>query len=265
MYPYFIINWVKVYSLGIWIVISLIVLIFLVYHYSKRYSINFWRFFNRIPVFLILPYLLGSYFYYAIEYFIFVPTTINELKLFLLPYGYEFSFIGISFWLFLAFIIFLKNIKIKAELNKWIDILFYSFSLTLVPLGLFLLLGDNFIGQPTDSILGVRSFFEDSRLIDYNKVYPVWLFVSMIWLLSFLLVFFINYVIKRNWVWVLGFILLIIGMNIVFFFQQYPQHWVFNMFDITFDVKNYWSFLLIIMIIVYYTLKVKRLNNKNEG
>jgi hypothetical protein len=79
----------------------------------------------------------------------------------------------ISIGMFLKKIIRVENRKNRA------DILFFAFSLAIVPLGIFLMFGDNFIGFPTDSIIGVKSLHFESQLNKFNAVLPIGLFLSI--------------------------------------------------------------------------------------
>ncbi len=259
MYPYLEIFGIKVYTLGIGIVLCIFFFLFWLKHYSYKNNLNFWKFFTRFPLFIILIYFFWSYFYYLIEYFIVLPTSLAEVKMIFSPYWYNFSFIGLSFGFFLSLFIFLRRCPLKSEAKKRIDIIFYSLALTLIPLGFFLLLGDNFIGKPTDSLIWIKTFFENSELIKYDRVYPVGFFVSIAGLFSFLLFFFLHYLFKLNGIWIFGFIILIIFLNFVFNFQQYPKHWVVEFMNIWLDLKNFWSFGLIFTLIFYnfFVLKFK--------
>ncbi|NOZ44164.1 MAG: hypothetical protein GXP45_03350 [bacterium] len=77
------------------------------------------------------------------------PRSYEELSILLSPRGFHFHFVGILLGIVISIAIFLKKIKRYENKKVWIDILFFSFALALVPLGFFLLLGDNFIGQTT--------------------------------------------------------------------------------------------------------------------
>lgn len=234
------------------IVLSILTLIFLVRFYSTRFKLDFWKFFNWIPLFLFLPYILGSYSYYVIERPFIIPMEWNEVMMILSPYWYKFHFIWISLWILIAVFFFLNSVKIKTERLKWIDVLFYSISLCLVPLWFFLILWDNFIWQPSNSALAISAFLEDSQLYKYNKVYPAWLFLSFASIASFIITFVFNYIVKKYWVWLLWFAVLLFSFNFVFLFQHYSRHQVLDVFWFTLDIKNYWTIFLIGFIWYYF-------------
>ncbi|UFX82981.1 hypothetical protein [Candidatus Absconditicoccus praedator] len=267
MYPFFELFGITIYMTGIGVVVFVLTFVFLMNFYAKRYNVNFWRFFNWLPVFLILPYFFGSYLYHLFDSLLIIPLSINDLMLILSPYGYDFSFIGISLGLFLSTILFLKNVDIKNEQLKWIDIIFYSLSLALVPFGFFLLLGDDFIGQPTNSFLGVSALIPESFIYRFDQVYPVGLILSLVSILCFVLVFSMSYVLKKYGVGLLGFILLLLMLNFIFQFQLYSHNFGISMFGYNFDVKNYWTLILSGIILFYYFryIKSKEIYNKNKG
>ncbi len=252
MYPQIELGWVTFYMTWAAIIFFILSNIFLISFYSKRFNVNFWKFFNWLPVFLILPYILWSYIYHLFSSLLIIPLNFNDLLLILSPYWYDFSFIWISLWLFIAISLFIKNIEVKIEKYKRIDIFFYSISLSLVPLWMLLLLWDDFIWKPTGSALWMTAFSQDSIIYNYEKVYPVWLFLAIAWILSFIVWLFLNYATKKHWIWFLGFIMLLLILNIVFYYQLYPKYFVINMFDYSFDVKNYWTLILSWLIIFLF-------------
>ena len=75
---------------------------------------------------------------------------------------------------------FFKKIFMKTERYKWVDVMFYSFSAAMIPLGLFLMLGDTFIGKPTDAWFGVVALLNDSAWTNFGRVLPLGIFVSII-------------------------------------------------------------------------------------
>ena len=55
----------------------------------------------------------------------------------------------------------------KSEQNKRINVFFFAYAAALIPLGFFLRLGDNFVGQATDGWYGVMALLNDSALTNY--------------------------------------------------------------------------------------------------
>lgn len=254
MYPFFEIFWMKIYMTWIWIFFSLLTFMFLIWHYWKKYSLNFWKFFNFLPLFTILPYLSWSYFYFLLELKKIVPLDVNDLMFIISPYWYHFHFIWIVLWFLVCFLLFFSYVKTKIEILKRVDVLFYSVSLSIIPLWFFLLLWDNYIWQSTNSPMWVSAFMPESELYKYGKVYPVWLYLSLVWIFSFIWTFFLHLVSKKYWIWFIWFILFFILVNIPIIFQYYPRHAVNTFLDFKFDIKNYFTVFIILFIIFYYYL-----------
>lgn len=80
---------------------------------------------------------------------------------------------GILLGIVLSLILFFKKIKTIENRKIWGDIFFYAFGLCIVPLGIFLFLGDNFIGKGTDSFLGVQALHSESQRNKFDAVYPI--------------------------------------------------------------------------------------------
>lgn len=252
MYPYIEMFGFKLYMTGVWIVAFILTNIYLVRFYCKRYWLNFWKYFNWIPVFLILPYLLWSYSYYLMERFFIIPWWINDILMILTSYWYKFNFVWISLGIWIATYLFLKTVNLKPEKLKRIDILFYSIALWIVPMWIFLLLWDNFIWVQSKSAIAISAFMEDSEIYKIWKVFPVGLLLSFISMISFLWTFLLHYVLKKHWVGIIGFIWLLLLLNFVFIMAQYPKHLVIWIFGITFDIKNFWTLIMSWAIFRYY-------------
>ncbi len=255
MFPYIEFSWIKIYMIWVWIIFFVLNVIYLVYHYWKKYSLNFWRFFNYLPLFLFFPYVLWKYFFSIVNpnIKIFIPYNLQDFLYIFTPYWYNFYFPWIVVWIFIAIYIFFKWIKIDIEIYKRIDVFFYSISLSLIPLWIFLLLWDNFIWEPTESFLWISAFMVDSQLYNFwNKVYPLWLFVSFIWILSFIIIFSLHYIRKKYWLWIYWFILILLLFNIPFLLQQYPRYFNISLWSLWFDMKNYFTIFMSIFLIYYY-------------
>ncbi len=258
MYPYIELGGLKIYMTGIGIVLSIIMFIVLMSFYTKRFGLNFWKFFNWLPVFLVLPYVLGGYFSYIIQYKDFLPINAIDIIRIITPYWYNFHFIWVSIGLIIALLLFLKTVSIKAEKYKRIDVFFYSFILSVVVLGFFLTLWDNFIWRDTKSMIWISALKADSELFKSNKVHPVGIYLSFVSIFTFWFTFFANYVFKKQGIWIIWFVVFLFLINFVFIFQQYPRHLVRSFGDFILDVKNYSTVIFIIFILFYYF----RLNSK---
>ncbi len=240
MYPYLILWWSKFYMTGIGIVFSFLVFIAIALYLTKKYHQNFWKFFYWLPLLIVLTYFLGSYINFIFNIGLF-PTNWSELIALISPYGYTFHFTWLLIGIFISIYIFLKKITRVENKKVWSDILFFSFALSLVPLWLFLLMGDNFIGTTTTSWMGIKSLHSDSQRNKFNLVYPIGLFLSL-W--SLFVVLFIKILKKKKFGYgMLGFAIMLIMISLILLLQQYSRHMVFSLGTLMFDLKQYSAFI----------------------
>ncbi len=254
MFPFFTIWWAKVYMTGVGIVISFLAFVIIVWYLSKRFLQWFWKFFYRLPLAITLVYFLGSYTQFVLSNQALFPTTIEQLFSIIGPYWYKFHFAWILLGLVISLFVFFKKIKTIENKKIWADIFFYGFTLCVVPLGIFLLLGDNFIWKTTDSFLAIKSLHSESQRNKFDSILPIWLFLS-IGALAIALFFHIKRIIfKKRWLWMQWLAILLIMINIVLMMQQYPRYMVIWAWNISFDIKQHVSFF-VIMICFYYHKK----------
>lgn len=173
MYPYITIRGVKLYMTGIGIVISFLTFVTIVWYLSRRYLQSFWKFFYWLPVLISLAYFLGSYTQFLLSTQHILPVSWTDLLYILAPHDYKFNFAGVLLGIVIALFIFFKKIKTNENKKIWIDIFFFAFSLSLVPFGIFLLLGDNFVGASTDSFFGMKSLHSESQWNKFDAVQPI--------------------------------------------------------------------------------------------
>jgi hypothetical protein len=144
--------------------------------------------------------------------------------------------------MYISISLFLKKIVRIENKKVWSDILFFSLWLSFVPLWLFLLMGDNFIGLVTNSWLWIKSLHSDSQRNKFILVYPIWLFLSL-W--SLFVSLYIKILKKKKFgYWLLGFSLMLIFIALLLLIQQYSRHAVFSLGNIVFDVKQYAAFFV---------------------
>ncbi len=249
MYPYIILWWSKFYLTGIGIIVSFLVFVGIAWYLTKKYHQNFWKFFYRLPFLIVLTYFFWSYIQFIFDVGI-LPTNGSEFVQLLSPYWYKFHFMGIVIGMFIAISIFLKKI-VRIE-NKKVrsDILFFSFALSLVPLWLFLLMGDNFIGTATTSWLGVKSLHSDSQRNKFSLVYPIGIFLS---LGALFVALYIKVIKKKRFGYgMLWFSILLIVVSLILLFQQYSRHVVFSLGNIMFDVKQYSAWIIALLTYFVY-------------
>ncbi len=252
MYPFFTIRGVKFYMTGIGIVVSFISFITIVWYLSKRYLQWFWKFFYWLPLVITLIYFLGSYTQFALSNQTLIPTSFEHIISIIGPYWYKFHFAGILVGLVIAMVIFFKKIKTVENKKTWADIFFYWFTLCLIPLGIFLLLGDNFIGKTSSSFLAMRSLHSESLWNKFDTVYPIGLFLS-IWAGLLASVLHLKKIIrKKRWFGMQWLAYLLIIINIVLMMQQYPRYMVISFGSISIDIKQHISFFVIMMCFYFH-------------
>lgn len=250
MYPYIILWWSKFYLTGIGIIISFLVFLGIARYLTKRYHQNFWKLFYRLPFLIVMTYFLGSYVNFIFDVGIF-PTNGAEFVQLLSPYGYKFHFMGMLIGILISISVFLKKIVRVENKKVWSDILFFSLALSLVPLWLFLLMWDNFMGMSTDTRLGIKSLHSDSQWNKFSLVYPIWLFLS---LGSLFVVLYIKALKKKKFGYgMLGFAIILILISLILLLQQYSRHAVFSLGSIVLDVKQYSAW--IVAALCYFTFR----------
>jgi hypothetical protein len=138
---------------------------------------------------------------------------------------------------------------------------FFSIAFAMIPMWLFLLLWDNFIWKPTIWFMWMKSLVSYSVWNKFAWVYPIGIWISIWALISLLYVVLLRRSKKRFGYWSIGFVLLIIFINISLLYQQYPRYLVIWFGSITFDIKQYISFL-VIMYFLYQFYKWKSYDNQ---
>lgn len=267
MFPSFEILWITVYMTWIWIITFLICFICIAFALCKKRHQDFYLLFYQIPFALVITYLMWKYVHFFLNVWI-IPTTKAEIISLLSPYGYTFHFVWLLIWFIISLIIFFSKIKRYENKQIRIDIFFFSTAISLIPLGIFLAFWDNFIGQYNTGRLSVKPLTTDSELNKFWSVYPVWLFLSVISIIVVWIWWIMEAKNKSFWSGIRWFILLIFGINIVFFFQQYPKYWVYSLHWITFDIKQYISiFAILFCLAVYFKRKnnTKHINQQNDN
>ncbi len=252
MFPFFTIWWAKIYMTWIGIIIAFLTFVVVVWYLSKRFLQWFWRFFYRLPLAITLSYLFGSYLQFVLTNQTIFPSSIAHILNILWPHEYKFHFGGILIGLVISLFVFFRKIKTIENKKTRIDIFFYAFALCLIPLGIFLLLGDNFIGQTTNSFLGMKSLHSESQRNKFDSVYPIGLFLA-IGALLIVAYFRIKRIFSKKrgvgFQWIIS---LLIMINLVLMLQQYPRYMVLGTWWISIDLKQHISFFVIMLCLYYH-------------
>jgi len=255
MFPYIIVWDLKIYMTSIGILVAFVTFLISSIYFCKKYKQNFWTLFQRVPILVGLMYLLSTYFNFVFNTGIF-PKNYWEFLTWISPYGFPFHFIWLLLGAVISIGLFIKKIKRYENKKVRIDLLFFSITIAIIPLGFFLLLGDDFIGKSTESLLGVKALHPDSQLNKFNAVYPVGILLSILAIIATITMWIIKRVKKTYGLGMRWFILLIIGINIIFFIQQYPKYGIVSIGGLVLDIKHHISFLVIMyMLSIYYKRK----------
>lgn len=256
MWPYINIGNTQIYMTWLGMVIWFLTFIISVFFHTQKYKTSFKDFFNSLPLLIVLMYTIGTYFFLLIEHGTFLPSR-DTIVLVFSPYWYNFHFVWVLLAVVIYFIFFLRRVRWNLQQKVWMDSFFYSIMIAVIPLGIFLVLGDDFIGTTTQWALGIQAFTDQSRLSKYSAVMPVWLFVSFAWILSLIMIELIKKRYKKPWIWYLWFAVFSFMLSVVFLFQQYPKHGVAKFFWLTVDIKQYicWIIMILCIYIFIYTGK----------
>jgi len=253
MFPYIELFWHTIYFQWIGIIFATLIFIFWVYRYSKKINLRFPYFFSFLSLFILIPYLLWRYVFDFLEYKFYLPVDIVN---FLSPYDYRFSFIWVSLWLLIVIFIFLSSLQYKQERKKWIDVFYFSISLSLIVIGPFLLLWDNFYWTLTNTMFGVTPFTPDTQIPYTSKIWPVWIFISILWIILYILGKILMAIFKKPSVTLYLLPILFFWLAYIFTFQQYPKHFLFWI-----DIKIFYSIVVWILSPIIFWIISKCDNN----
>jgi len=196
-------------------------------------------------------YLFWSYVDFALRVWIF-PTTRAELVSVISPYGYNLHFVGILLWIAIALWLFFKKIKRIENKKMYSDVFFFWITWAMIPLWLFLLLGDDFIWRSTSSIRGVQALHTESSINKFTGVYPIGLALSIGSALLFIAGAIWKKMQNQTGIGLIGLAYLLIFINIIILYQQYPRYGIMPFGDYTIDIKQYVSIIICFLIVFKY-------------
>ena len=240
MYPFIDILGTQIHMTWIGILVFLFVFLIRTRRYIKQFDENRSSFWVKVPLYILVIYFVSSYAWFLIEEFIVFPMSLRQFMAYISPFEYKFHLVGIIWaigWCVRDFFKWIQDTNVQL---KRIDAWFLAAMWACVPLGIFLLLGDTFIGQPTDWSIFVSSFHPDSKLATYNKVIPLALAISLVSLVFLLITKILR--LKKpqiRWYWLIGWILFLIAVCIIILFQEYTRHLVVKFLWKTRDLNNY--------------------------
>ena len=239
MYPYFNLWGMHRYMTGIGIVVSSITFVGGIWILCRRYRMDFGRFFVSLPLLIFAMYILWVWSYHIINHNIWFPSSRSDTISFFSPYGYHIHFVWLVVGFFIGIGKFLYSTKLETHIKRR-SIWFFWTAASMIPLGLFLTLGDNFVGKPNPEwFFAVGALSPESTLNDLGKVYPVGILLSLISLISIIIMYSLRKIGKIGRIWLMWFGLWSLLMHRVFTYQLYDKHLVMTAWWITRDIKNY--------------------------
>lgn len=254
MYPYFRLFGMEFSMTSVGIIVFLVCYIIIAYRLCKKWHQDFYKLFYFLPVAIVIVYFLWAYVYFFLNNkgSIF-PWSRQAFLDMLNPYWYHFHFVWILIWVIISMLIFFSTVKRPENKRVWADILFFAITISLIPLWIFLAFGDDFIGKASNWFLAVKPLTTNSELNKLWSVYPVGLFISFIAIFSTLITVLIK---NKKWqfgTWLIWFIILLLWINIILmYYQQAPRYGVLALWWITFDIRQYISFFVIMLFVLFY-------------
>lgn len=246
MFPYFEVFGTKVSMMVIGLILALATFILTCYFLAKRNHQDFFKLFYQLPIWVVIMYLLGRYVAVALATSSLFPSSLNDVITILRPHNFDLHFVGIAIASFIFFASFFSSIKRTENKKIWADILFSALCNGIIILGIFLTLGDSFIGKQTASGFAIRALHPDSSLTKFDGVFPVGLFLSIGALIVNVIFNFIKIFRKKNGIGMRALLGLLIVINTCFLFQNYPRYGLITLFGTSFDVKQYLSAIIFI-------------------
>jgi hypothetical protein len=247
MYPLLHLWWLSLSMTWLGIVSFLLVFIIVAKNRAATQGVQFRVLLRYLPLIIMLGYLLGTWSRYLRSDFIIFPFDPKQRLLYLSPYEYHFHFtwllIGVSFGRYK----FLQTQRRETHLRRR-TILFESLCLASIPLWIFLLFGDHFIGKPIDTWWYLSAIDPLSKVAAYDKVVPLWLYFAAWSSILYLVISILNQRKKniyRAFPWLMMYRAMI---AILLIWQIYPRHLVAKILWTTVDIKQYLCILLIVII-----------------
>lgn len=240
MYHYITIWSLVINMTWLWVIVFLAVFLGVLNHEAKRRWLNFWSFLRFLPVYILIIYFCGTYLHYFIDQFSIFPVSIDQILRYFSPYQYNFSTIWIILWMILGW---WKFLKVKEKKDAWVHSFLYATLWGMVPLGIFLLLWDSFIGLPTNGGFYVSAIRSDSFVAIYDKVIPLGFYFSLLGLIGWSIMFIFHRSRKPS-TWWGGFALLTFLLSFLYIFQQYDKRLVSELWSLTIDIKQYFLWIV---------------------
>lgn len=264
MYPFVTIAWIHLELTGIGIILAFFVFMIVCRFRAQRMALSFQSLYSMLPAMIASIYFGWSYIHFLLETGHILPYTVFEFYHLLLPSNYQFHPGGMIIWLVLFLIIFINNQSGRFVKHKRIDCIYIGLMYAVIVLGIFLILGDDMIGLSTDTRLWIYALTPMSEVSKFNKVLPVWLFLSLAALLSLWLSYPLKYKLRdvgRWYGWFGTFLLLLWGVLLM---QHYARHGVIIVGGIRYDINQYIARTVGLYCLTRYIYIYLRLGNKSQ-
>lgn len=258
MYPFINLWWQHIEMTGLWVIVGIIIFCLVCYSYAKKMNLIFSHLFYFLPTMMIVIYFFGSYGWFILRSGHLVPYSIIELSQIIVPPNFNFHAAGLCIGIIFSILLFLYKLPTKTTRKKWVDSLSIAYMISLIVVGIFFVLGDHMIGIPTTSTLGVYALTPFSEVSKFTSVYPVWLFMSIAALVSYLitLLIFKQQVSSGRGFWTFGLFFFLLA--IVLLFQNYSRHGVISINDLRIDINQYILVSLSILSSLWYFYNYKK-------
>lgn len=239
MFPFINAFGTQLHMTWIGVVIFLVVFLWRTKKYITKFGGDWSLFWKQFPTYIAIIYLFSSYVRYAIEEFSFIPTSLEQFMAYISPFEYEFHLIGMILSIGRCVWHFFQKVRDTNMQLKWIDAWFMGAMRGVLFLGIFLLLGDTFIGQPTDGSIFVSAFQPESKVANFDKVIPLGLYLSF----TALILLTGTKILRHNKTQLrgyglIGWIVFLLIFCLLILYQEYARRLVFKLLGKTWDMRN---------------------------
>lgn len=263
MYPLITIGSLTIDMTALGIVTWVLTFLFTSRYLCRQTRIQFIKLFYRLPVPILLTYFLSTYISFALSQWARLPTNTAHIMQRLSPHGYRFHIAGIIMWLTITIRLFLKQMPSRHERRIWINIIATSLSVALIPLGIGLLMGNHFVGLPTESMRWIETFRADiSTRSDYGSVYPVGLMISALGVILFVIHRIGQHHNTNSPQWYITLALMACGISIINTYTNSAKYLVTYILNMRRDSIVYMSLLIGAILLQHYMVETHRINRK---
>lgn len=258
MYHMFTIGDIAISMVWLGVIVFIITLSWVVWwKASKNNQLNFDSFFPRLPFIILCSYLAWSRSWHVINQLILFPTSFEQVLLYFSPSGRNFSLLWLILWWIAGFLSFLRK-QPQQHHTLRIDIFFEAVCIWMIPLWVFLVLWDSFIGMPTQWILWVSAIQADSKLALYNSVLPLWFGVSLIGMIGYWISAVWRHT-RRSGYWYIWFAILSVLIGTLTIYQNYARRIITMIGDTRLDIKQYvLAVVALLFVVARYRSKEKQ-------